>query len=474
MLIRHSVVYIAAKLLPGALGMVTTALLTRSLPPEQYGLYGIALVIMSLGATLVFEWLGLAYLRFARGQTDPALAVGTFVQLFRALLVLTVLAGAVAVIVLPRGERAIVAAGLVLMASYASFEFRARFHVAGLAPQAYLRMNVSRAALILLAASAASWLTREPVWTVLATASATFAGSYAGGRRPSGKGFDPALARDVLRFGVPLAASLALSSATGSLTRGLVGALGSIEALGLYTAAFVLVQNTLVVLSSGLASAGFSLAVHALETGNAAAARRQLAANGALLLAVLAPASLGMALTADSLAATLVGPDFRAAVAVLTPWMAAGAFLSGFRSHYLDHAFQLGHRMSGQIWVTASAAAVTLGLDALLIPRMGPRGAAIAVTAGAAVAVVHAVAAGRKAFAIPLPLAPAIRVGGACALMTVTVLAVPGTGPAALAGKIGAGTLTYAAAALALDVIGLRTQLVRRLRRVGPLAGPAA
>lgn len=474
MLIRHSGLYIVAKLVPGAFGMLTTALLTRLLPPERYGQYGVALVIMSFGATLVFEWLGLAYLRLANTQADKALAIGTFTRVFAGLLLGAALVGAVAIAIVPQGERAIVAAGLILMASYAWFEFRARFHVAGLAPGAYLRMNVARAALILLAAGTASWLTRDPVWTALATAAATLAASLVGGRPAGAGGFDSALARAAVRFGLPLAASLALNSATGSLTRGLVGALGTVEALGLYTAAFVLVQNTLVVLSSGLSSAGFSLAVNALEAGNAEAARRQLAANGALLLAVLAPAALGMALTADSLAAALVGPEFRAAVTMLTPWMAAGAFFAGFRAHYLDHAFQLGHNLRGQIWVTASAAAVTLGLDALLIPTMGPLGAAIAVTAGAAVAVVHAIIAGRAAFPIPLPVAQAARVASACAVMSLAVLAIPGVGEAALAGKIGAGVLTYGAAALAFDVIGVRTILAARLRRAGLIAGRVA
>lgn len=474
MLIRHSFLYIAAKLLPGGLGLLTTALLTRCLPPEQYGAYGVALVIMSFGSMVAFEWLGLAYLRLSPARTDQAGAIGTFTALFAAMLSGAALLGVAAMALVPPGRQAIIAAGLMMMASYAWFEFRARFHIAGLAPLAYLRMNLARAGFILAAAGAAAWLTRDPVWTACATAAATLAGSFTGGGSARGSGFDRGLAVQALRFGLPLAASLVLNSIMGSATRGLVGALGGIEALGLYTAAFVLVQNTLVVLSSGLASAGFSLAVHALEAGNPEAARRQLASNGALLLAVLAPAALGMALTADALAATMVGAGFRGAVASLTPLMAAGAFMGGVRSHYLDHAFQLGNRMSGQIWVTACAAIVTLGLDLLLIPRMGPLGAAIAVTTGAAVALVHAAIAGRAAFAIPLPVAQAVRVAGASAVMAACVLAVPGAGPASLAAKIGTGVLAYGVAAIAFDVIGLRAACLGRLRRAGLFVGRVA
>lgn len=465
MLIRNSALYVAAKLLPGGLGMLTTAALTRLLLPDSYGVYGVALVIMSFGASLGFEWLGLAYLRLA--PAGDARATGTFDRLFAALLAAAALFGAVALALVPRADRGIVAAGLLLMVSYAWFEFRTRFHVAGLAPAAYLRMNLARAALVMSSASATAWITHDPVWTALATAAATAAAAWVGGPVGRGAGFDRDLATAAIRFGLPLAASLALNSAMGSLTRGLVGAIGGVGALGLFTAASVLVQNTLVVLSSGLSAAGFSLAVNALEAGRPEVARRQLGANFALLLAVLAPASLGMALTADGLAATLVGPGFRTAVASLTPWMAAGAFLTGLRSHYLDHAFHLGRRMRGQVWVTAVAAVVTLGLDALLIPRFGPLGAAVAVTIGAAVAVTHAAIAGRASFALPLPLAPVIRVSVGCAVMATCVLSVPGAGPGALAGKIAAGIVSYGGAALALDIAGLRVATLGRLRRAG-------
>ena len=462
MLIRHSALYIGAKLLPGALGMLTTAGLTRLLSPEIYGTYGIALLIMSFGATLGFEWLGLAYLRLA--PTAPASAAPTFDRLFYILLTTATLIALIALPLILPPDRPIVAAGFLLMASYAWFEFRARLPVAALAPGRYFRMNLSRAALILLAATATAALTHDPVWTATATALATLAASLGAGLTPQ-KGFDRPLATAAIRFGLPLAASLALGSATNSLTRALVGGLGSVEALGLYTAAFVLVQNTLIVLSSGVSAAGFSLAVRALETGDIPRARHQLAANGALLLAILAPAALGMALCADPIAATLVGPRFRTAVATLTPWLAAAAFLGGFRAHYLDHAFQLGRALGGQIWVTATAAIVTLGLDALLIPPWGASGAAIAVTTGAAASFLHAIVAGRTAFPLPLPWRQATRIAAACALMAAAILPIPGATPLALLAKITAGIVTYAAAALTFDVIGARTALRRRYTR---------
>ena len=467
MLIRHSAIYIVAKLVPGLLGLAVTALLTRTLAPAEYGLYALALLLMTFGSSFVFDWLGLAYLRVAQQRSDPTLASSTFAQLYAALVAATALIGAVALASGVVARPGIVAAGLLMTWTYSWFELVARFHVAKLSPGAYLRMNIGRGLLTLIGAGGAALATRDAVWTAYGTAASMLLGAALGGighYRLGRAGFDAALARSALRFGLPLAASLLLAGLRLSGTRALVDWLVSIEALGLYTAGFLLVQNTLGILAAGVAAAGFSLAVRAVDSGDPTAAQRQLKANGTLLLAVLAPASLGMALTASNLAATLVGPRFVATVAALTPWMAAGALFAGFRAHYLDHAFQLGRHPQRQVWVTAGGAAVTLALDLLLIPRFGPLGAAIAVATGAATSMLHALWAGRAAYALPRPAIG--RIAAACLVMSACVVSLGGAGFAALVLQVVGGALAYAASAVALDVLGVRTQALVVIARI--------
>ena len=299
MLIRHSVLYAFGKLAPGLLGMVTTALLTRLLDPIAYGLYGLALVVMTFGSTVAFDWLGLTYLRVAQGAPD---AFGTVAALFATLLlVIAIGAGAAwAGGAFAGSAGAAVAAGLLLMVCYAAFELAARLPVTRFQPMRFLLMNGVRAVLSLLGAVGAAWISRDPAWTACGAAFGTATGVLFAGGRPTWPRFDPALARTLLSFGLPLAASMALASLAGSGVRGLLETLGSAEALGLYTAAFLLVQNTLAVVAAGVASAGYPAAVRALVRGDAQGARQQVAANWSLLLAVLAPMALGMALTAPA------------------------------------------------------------------------------------------------------------------------------------------------------------------------------
>ncbi len=465
MLIRHSAVYVAGKLVPGLMGLATTALLTRLLDPAAYGRYGLALVVAAFGSTLAFDWLGLALLRVGSSARAGPEVAGTAVALFAALAGLTAAAAAAAWAAGLAGPAA--GAGVLLMWGTSWFELASRLQVARQRPGRFLLMNAGRAAAVLLGAGAVAWATRDPAWTACATAAGAVLGAALGGGKVTLR-LDPTAARQLLGFGLPLAASLALAAVAGSGIRALLEALDSAEALGLYTAAFLLVQNTLAVVAAGIASAGYPLAVRLLEAGDDAGARRQASANLALLLAVLAPMAAGMALTAPAIAAALVGPRYAPAVAALTPWLAGAGFFAGVRAHALDHAFQLGRRQGLQVGVTAVAAAVAMLLTLGLVPRWGPLGAAVAAFAAALVSCVHAAAAGRSAWAIPVPVGPALRVAAACAAMAACVRLAPGGLPA----QVAAGALGYGLAAVALNILGLRDRLTSA--RSPPRSAPSA
>src|SRR5208283_2952667 len=135
----------------------------------------------------------------------------------------------------------------------------------------------------------------DPVWTAGGTGLGMIIGSLLGrvrGIRLGPQAFDRTLASELLMFGLPLAIVYIVSSGVSAGSRALVEWLGSAYALGLYTAAFLLVQNSLTVVAGSIAAAGYSMAVRAVELGDAAEARKQLLDNGTLLLAVMAPASL--------------------------------------------------------------------------------------------------------------------------------------------------------------------------------------
>jgi O-antigen/teichoic acid export membrane protein len=471
MLIQQSAIYVFARLLVGLIAMATTAMLTRLLTPVTYGKYALALVVMAFGAQTLFNWITVSFARLYQARSDDPKTLSTFAQIFA----LTAAGGAAAFLaawsagVLSGDTARAYGVGLLLMWSYAWFELLSGFEVVSFRPGTYLYMCLGRAILILFGACGAAWLTGGPLWTALGYGFGMFAASWLGrtrgwSLRPSR--FDRALAGQICRFGLPLAGCMALSALSTSGTRLLVNELDSAEALGLFTAAYVIVQSTLGVIAFGVVAAGYQLAVKAVEAGDEVAARRQLVANVALLYAVIAPAALGMALTADGLAQTVVGPKFSGAMVELIPLMAAGQFFESFRSCYLDHAFQLGKKSSFLAWIMGITAAVSLGLGVWLIPVFGPMGAAIAMAVAAAVSCGLDVVLGRYAYPMPIPYGVLGRLTLACAAMAAVVLSLRGSGPVFLGLQVVLGALTYGAAVLALDVMDARALVSRRLRRV--------
>ncbi len=460
-MIRDSLVYVTAKIVPGALGIATTALLTRVFAPADYGLYGIALIVMTFGSSMLFDWIGLAFMRLYEARRHQPATIPTFIALFALVLAGTgVLAGfAFAAGVLPAAHAGLWLAGIGMAWAFSLFELLARFEIADFRPMRYLAMNVGRAVLMLAATAGAALAGGGPAWVAAGTALALLGGCLLGRRRallPRAGRFDRALAREAVLFGLPYAASMTLLGLTTTGTRAVVGALAGAGALGLYTAAFALSQNVLVLIAAGIGSATYPAAVRAIEAGDPVAIQRQLRTNSIVLLALLAPSSLGIALVAPDLARLLVGRAYAPTVAALVPWMAATSFLGGLRACYLDHAFQLGRRPALQIRIAAVAACLGVGGTVLLVPRMGVAGAAIATTAAMAVSCMHARLLGRRAFALPWPGPGAWSVACGCAGLAVAVLSVRGHGAAALALRVAGGGIVYVVLLIATDVLGAR------------------
>ena len=470
MIIRNGMLYLVARLVPGVLAVVTTSILTRLLTPQSYGVYGLTLIIMSFGSTIAFEWLGLSFMRFYDSRRHQSGTIPTFVALYYAMVGLTALVLVLAVLstLVSRDEILLFAVGLCAAWSFAFFELLARFEVASFRPLRFLVLNLGRAALLMVFTVGAAWFTRDALWTAVGNAVGLFAAVLPAGRsrlalRPAA--FDSGLAREVVRFGLPFALSMLLAGLFTSGVRSLVAVLTDERELGLYTAAYALSQNVLFVIAGAIGSTTYPLAVRAFEHGDKAALQIQLEENFALLLGTMAPATLGMALTAHDLAAQLTGAGFRDGVAEMIPWMALTVLLGSFRGVYLDHSFQLGKRTVQQVTVSAGAAILALLFTVLLVPWLGGVGGPIATSLAMAASCVHAWLLGRAGQPMPIPPRVLAQVGCATAVMAAIVLAIPAGLPWSLYAKVAAGMAGYACTAIVVDLLGVRGKVI------GVLAG---
>lgn len=465
MLLRDGPIYILARLIPSIVGFCNTLLLARILSAESYGIYGLYLSIVVLGAGLLFGWLMEGFFRWYHSSAETPGFMRTVQATFAAvcgLSMLAALAGWLAGLVPDSLTAALVVLGT--MWAYAWVELSADIQRLQHRPARYLAINALRTGLVLLVAPAVAAATGSPLLVLLASGGSMLcagllyvrdSGLFAGGP------IQPGLVRNFFTFGAPIGLTVAVGGATGVINRAILAWLVSTAAVGYFTAGSALVQNSIGVLAAGISAAGYPLALRADHHGDETAIRLQLESHVGLLAALLLPAGVAISFAMPKIATLLLRPSYHAPIAALTPWLVMAALLIGVRANYVDYAFHLGRRTGLLAIVGGVCAVVNLLLDLVLVPRWGAVGAAAAMNVAFAVSIVHAWVLGKRAYRLPLPLAEFGRVLLATSVMAIVLAMMPGgPGPVWLAASLAVAGAAYVAMALILNIQSLRHLLV--------------
>lgn len=281
-------------------------------------------------------------------------------------------------------------------------------------------------------------------------------------------------ARAYAAYGAPLALALAVDLAVQALARIMLAGASGEASLGAFAAAFGLVRP-LDIVFIGVSAAFAPLVFAAYEEKGEHAARETASSAFATLIAVTLPAAVGLALVAEPLAALMVGEALRQETARVLPWMATAGLFSGFTLYYWSESFQLARRTGLRAVLMLAPGAAQIALTAALAPQFGALGAAMAAAVGAAFGCALLSTAGRRFLALPMPLTALLRAFAATAFMAACVLAAAAA--KALFVSVAVGVVSYAAAAIALDILNARALaalLLRRLRNPVQLTAPEA
>lgn len=469
------------------IGFGAIAAFTRLMSAEDFGRYALALSISMAAHTLTFTWAEAAAFRFfAAARAEKRLA-----DHFATLLVLATTLGlgviAITAVVLSlAGLRDDIAALSLFASGAAVLRFIAR-----------LGRESDRAALAF-----GRYAVLETVYLMVGFAvgvallvmfdfgpAAPFAGLLAAGALVAlidlprlmrdSRGGQTSFARSVsyASYGAPLALALAVDLGVQAIARMVLAGEAGTAPLGAYAAAFGLAR-ALDIVFMGVSAAFAPLVFAAYEEKGADAARDAARGGFVLLAAITVPASIGLALLAQPIATLMVGEALRAETAAALPWLALAGLMSGFSLYYWSEAFQLTRRTGQRAVLMLVPGAVQLGLTAWLASSHGAVGAAIGAGVGAAIGAVLLALAGRRLLPLPLPAGELARIGAATALMAAVVIAFPGAHTTiGLFQSAALGAAIYAAAAIALNVMGARDLALAAartaLRRSQPITSPA-
>jgi len=247
--------------------------------------------------------------------------------------------------------------------------------------------------------------------------------------------------------------------------RFIVNEVMSVAAAGLFAVGYGLGQRAAAVAAMLVTAAAYPIAVRTMEEKGSAAAMRQLADNGALLLAVLVPTVVGVFVLRDDIASLLIAEPFRATTLAILPLSVLAGGIRSARAHFCDQVFLLHSRTHLQMIVTAVDAtiAVAFGIAATLL--WGLSGAAIASVVAAAIAALVSFVLALVRFHLQVPWAHIARIGLASAVMGAALTLLPtARNIPLLVGYVGLGITVFVVSLALLSLPWLmRVRASRRL-----------
>jgi len=462
--------YMTANVVSAIFGFALVMLFTRVLTPEEYGIYVVGMGIASLFSFLLFNWIKTSLLRFSSEGEGFDMRL-TALAAFAAVLLLSPIL--FEILVLATGEPiGYVTEALCVAIGVGLFEllqelFRAHQKTGLFASSMILRGALALALSCLLVIGFG--LGGEGL--LLGVAGGYFLTLVIFVPKVCQKplhGFDPAILKMMLRFGLPMSISGAAFTLHAFFDRILIVTLLGEAAAGVYGASADFVRQIILMLGVAIGSAVVPIAIRLYAKSGLEATDEHMARSFELLVALILPAAVGMALTSGQLATFILGEDFREAATMLIPVLVFAWLFRSITYQYVHVSFQLAKKpylmgIQGLVIVTISVVSMLV-----FVPKYGLLAAAFSLAVSEVVGVIVGFSLSRYAYRLPVAVLPTLRIVLATAVMTVpTYLSLQlgiGNDFLALAVPVAAGAVTYIVAAVLLDVAGLRNIVLDRLK----------
>ncbi len=461
MLVRHAANYFVASVVTAVVGVVSAMIFTRLLSPSEYGVFILGVSTAGILSAALFTWVRLSVMRYQSegGDTDVrgTALVGYLIS------VCVAPAAFVAIAWLAHLSLRRTLATLAFTVGIGLFELGLELLKARMETARFVYCSILRSMSSLALCLVAAYFGGGGLGQLSMAAAAYFVASLvfapAIWKKPMAR-MDVERLHTFLRFGGPATVAALIFTLHSAMDRLVVAHILGESAAGQYGAAADLTRQIILIPAASVASAAVPMAVFALAANGASAARRHLADSFELLFAIVLPAVIGVALTADNIAGLILGPQFRETANAIMPILAFAWLSQSISQSYVHASFHLAQKPSLLIVHSAGTLIVNAVLMLWLTGAYGLRGAALSLVFAEAAGL--ALGFGLTRWAHPLPMAGRglVRVSLSTAAMAFVVICVKPAaahaGPAAIILLAAAGGVTYAVAAIMLNVAGSR------------------
>lgn len=477
MLRKHLIAYLAPNIAQAIASFGTVALLTRFLSAEEYGRFSIVFTIMTIAHYTILTWAEAAAARFyakAKEENEVANHFKTLLSAFSANAIIFAILAAIFTFVYPANP----AMKMAMAAAFAGSIVRSILKIALETRRMDLQAN--RFALVetthillgfVFTAIAVVSLGLKEQGPFIAIMIASIMALLIEGPAllAFAKNGSPkmAFAKDYFRFGYPISIGLILTIILNTGDRFIISNyLGDAE-VGAYSAGYQVAARILEIIFTWTASATFPLLVNAFEANDRDRFDQAARNSFAIRFGLGAPCALGIALVSANLCEILIGPEMRPTAIQIAPWIALGGFLAGM-SDYFSDAFMLTRKVVERAILLAIPAILNIGLNIILLPKIGLKGAIISTIAAFMCGLILLAIRSRKHIKLPIPMDQIIKIAICCAFMALMVKIIPDySGFLGLLTKSIIGAISYLIAAISLNLANSREQFLSRIRTLG-------
>ena len=470
MLVRNSSIYVIAKLIPGIISFIALAVYTHLLTPDEYGIYTLIFTTAMFIFASAFIWLPVGIVRFwPGGEYDETTFISTMGVLYRCLSLPVIIGVALLALFLGKDWGVYLAAFLIVLFSYACSHHVKILKSAQLRPTSYTILSMSCSVLALILGGSMAYIGLGPLGLLIGVSlgmlipSLIF--SYSSWMRFNQESFSPELAKKLMLYGTPLAASFILDEVTNVSDRYMLAWMFDKAEAGKYAVGYELVGNTILTIMNAINLAAYPMIIKLLDTQGKEDALVYFKSYVILLLGVAIPAVVGLSIVGPNIVTLVIGEEYRESVILVLPWIATAMIFMGCGIFYVNLPFQLTNQNSGIFKISGIVVIVNLILNFLLIPTMGIQGAAIATLLSFLISMVLGYIFGRRLFLIPFPSKDIIKILVAAFFMGFFLFYLKDLrGWLPLAFQLVSGFLIYLLLAIMLNIGGVKYHVVKYLK----------
>jgi O-antigen/teichoic acid export membrane protein len=454
-----------------AIGLIVAYLLGA----EQFGVFALASAAGALLQTLFLEWLRLATNRFyglKQGAEDSGIKATLD-------LVTGLLAGGLALSGLALylaggalGASALVAAmGPLIGVSNGLFDYRAAIARTCFEHKRYAALVIVRniAAIVLMLGGAWLWQRGDVVLVGLCLSGifgVLLSSRFYADQRALPRPARWELVKHFAVYSAPLVVSSLLIQANVFMTRSVVALHYGIAESGRYSLALDVSLRLVATLGSALDLVLFQYAVRAEAERGIAAAQAQISRNITIIVGIMLPATVGVWLTLPAIEHLLVAESFRDSFDTYTILLLPGLFCFSVVFYVVNPLFQIAKRTNPVIVAAAAGFAATAAVLFLVPGRDGGHGA-LSTSVGYAVNMLVMIVLAWRLAPVAVNWLDLGKIGLATLVLVAAAMPLRGMAPgaASLLAVTFAGAASYALAAWALNIGGIRPLVMARLRR---------